>query len=274
MLIAALGSSFAAGPTLAPVADRAAMRSALNYPHRLAAALGAELVDLTVSGATCATILDTPQVIAPGVQFPPQILGLPAGADLVTVTAGGNDLRFIGSMLAMAWHRHDPAAPMTALLAAQPAGPAGPTGPAGPAGPDGPDVGSGAFGRAVEAVSADLARMVAQVRVRAPRARVVLVDYLTVLDPGSRSAVVDFADAELVAFRARQDGLEQAFRVAAARSGAHLVRASEHSRGHGLGSRQPWVADFVPDARRTAGSFHPTAAGMAAVADLLVGALA
>ena len=262
MLIAALGSSFAAGPTLAPVADRAAMRSALNYPHRLAAALGAELVDLTVSGATCATILDTPQVIAPGVQFPPQILGLPAGADLVTVTAGGNDLRFIGSMLAMAWHRHDPAAPMTALLAAQPAGRAG------------PDVGSGAFGRAVETVSADLARIVAQVRVRAPRARVVLVDYLTVLDPGSRSAVVDFTDAELVAFRARQDGLEQAFRVAAARSGAHLVPASEHSRGHGLGSRQPWVADFVPDARRTAGSFHPTAAGMAAVADLLVGALA
>jgi hypothetical protein len=97
----------------------------------------------------------------------------------------------------------------------------------------------------------------------------VLVDYLTVLDPGSRSAVVDFADDELAAFRALQDGLERAYRSAAARSSAELLAVSELSRGHGLGSAQPWIGDFVPDARRTAGSFHPTAAGMAAVADLL-----
>ena len=87
MLIAALGSSFAAGPTLEPVAERAAMRSAVNYPHRLARALGADLVDLSVSGATTATILDDAQTIAPTVQFPPQIDGLPADADLVTITA-------------------------------------------------------------------------------------------------------------------------------------------------------------------------------------------
>lgn len=259
MLIAALGSSFAAGPTLEPVADRAAMRSALNYPHRLATALDAELVDLSVSGATCATILDHPQVIAPGVRFPPQLDGLPAGADLVTVTAGGNDLRFIGSMLTAAWRRHDPRAAMTTLLAGQQQAT--------------PDVGTAAFADAVGSVGADLARIVARVQARAPRARVVLVDYLTVLDPSSRSAVVAFTDAELAGFRARQDGLEEAFRIAADRSGAQLVAASEHSRGHGLGSPGPWVADFVPDARRTGGSFHPTAAGMAAVAGLVVGAL-
>ncbi|WP_420121970.1 GDSL-type esterase/lipase family protein [Nakamurella sp.] len=259
MLIAALGSSFAAGPTLEPVADRAAMRSALNYPHRLAAALGAELVDLTVSGATCGTILEHPQVIAPGVRFAPQIDGLPAGADLVTVTAGGNDLRFIGSMMTAAWLRHDPRSPMAALLAGQPQ----------PV----PEVGTAGFADAVGGVAADLARIVARVRARAPRARVVLVDYLTVLDPASRSAVVEFTDAELAGFRARQDGLEEAFRIAADRSGAPLVAASAHSRGHGLGAPEPWVADFVPDARRTAGSFHPTAGGMAAVAGLLVEAL-
>lgn len=260
MLIAALGSSFAAGPTLEPVADRAAMRSALNYPHRLAAALGAQLVDLTVSGATCATILDHHQAIAPGVRFPPQLDGLPADADLVTVTAGGNDLRFIGSMLTAAWQRHDPRSAMAVVLAGQQQ-------------PAIPETGTPAFAGAVGSVAADLARIVARVRARAPRARVVLVDYLTVLDPGARSAVVEFTDAELAGFRARQDGLEEAFRIAADRSGAQLVAASEHSRGHGLGSGRPWVADFVPDARRTAGSFHPTAAGMAAVAELLVRAL-
>lgn len=251
MLIAALGSSFAAGPTLEPVADRAAMRSAVNYPHRLARALGADLVDLSVSGATTATILDDAQTIAPTVQFPPQIDGLPADADLVTITAGGNDLRYIGSLLATAWRRHDPTAPMATLL-----GPQYPRIP--PATED-----------AVGAVAHGLARIVDAARARAPRARVVLVDYLTVLDPGSRSAVVDFADDELAAFRALQDGLERAYRSAAARSSAELVAVSELSRGHGLGSAQPWIGDFVPDARRTAGSFHPTAAGMAAVADLL-----
>jgi lysophospholipase L1-like esterase len=256
MLIAALGSSFAAGPTLEPVADRAAMRSAVNYPHRLAAALGADLVDLTVSGATAGTILDTPQVIAPGVQFPPQIDGLPADADLVTLTAGGNDLRYIGSMLTTAWRRHDPSARMSALL--------------GPQYPGIPPV----TAESIDAVAGELIRIVDAARTRAPRSRVVLVDYLTVLAAGSRSSVIDFAGHELLAFRALQDGLEQAFRSAARRSGAELVAVSEHSRGHGLGSAEPWVNDFIPDPRRTAGSFHPTAAGMAAVADLLVAALA
>jgi lysophospholipase L1-like esterase len=256
MLIAALGSSFAAGPTLEPVADRAAMRSAVNYPHRLAAALGADLVDLTVSGATTGTILDAPQVIAPRVRFPPQIDALPAGADLVTITAGGNDLRYIGSMLATAWHRHDPTAPLAAML-----------------GPQHPDI-PPATAESIDAVAGGLIRIVDAARTRAPRARIVLVDYLTVLGPRPRPSVIDFADHELAAFRALQDALEQAYRHAATRSGAHLVAASEHSRDHGLGSAEPWVNDFVPDPRRTAGSFHPTVAGMAAVADLVVATLA
>ncbi len=252
MLIAALGSSFAAGPTLEPVADRAAMRSAINYPSRLATALGADLIDLTVSGATVGTILEVPQVIAPGVQFPPQIDGLPATADLVTITSGGNDVRYIGSMLATAWRRYDPGARMTAML--------GPQYPGIPA----------ADAETTEALTGLLARVVAAVRRRAPRARIVLVDYLTVLGPGSRSSVVDFAPAELAAFRALQDALERAFRNAAARSGAELVAVSELSRDHAVGSAVPWVEDFVPDPRRTVGSFHPTLAGMAAVAELLV----
>src|SRR3954470_1574461 len=54
--IAALGSSYAAGPGIEPVADRRAHRSARNYPQLLAERLGAALTDLTVSGATTETI--------------------------------------------------------------------------------------------------------------------------------------------------------------------------------------------------------------------------
>lgn len=253
MLIAALGSSFAAGPTLEPVADRAAMRSALNYPHRVAAALNADLVDLTVSGATTGTVVDMPQVIAPGVRFPPQLEGVPAEADLVTVTVGGNDLQFVGSMLATAWHRHEPDGALANQLHRMI-----PRGIPAPA----DDV--------IAELGGALARLVGAVRDRAPKARVLLVDYLTVLDADSVSARVAFSAAELAAFRRLQQALIAAHDVAARSAGTELVAVSEHSRGHGLGSAEPWVNDFIPDARRTAGSFHPNAAGMQAAADVIV----
>lgn len=44
-------------------------------------------LDLSVSGAMSATIRDTPQVTMTGVEHPPQIEGVPADADLVTITA-------------------------------------------------------------------------------------------------------------------------------------------------------------------------------------------
>lgn len=50
--VAALGSSFAAGPGVAPIVDRRANRSGRNYAHLVAERLGARLTDLTVSGAT------------------------------------------------------------------------------------------------------------------------------------------------------------------------------------------------------------------------------
>lgn len=253
MIIAALGSSFAAGPTLEPVADRAAMRSALNYPHRLASALGAELVDLTVTGATVATVLDVPQGIAPSVRFPPQIESLPVNADLVTTTVGGNDLHYIGSMLATAWCRHEPDGPLAKQLRHMI-----PRGIPAPA------------GEVIVELGNALARVVTAVRTRAARARVLLVDYLTVLDAGSESALVAFSGEELAAFRRLQQGLIDAHLRAARSTAAELVAMSELSRGHGLSSGEPWVNDFVPEARRTAGSFHPNPAGMAAVAAALV----
>ena len=90
--IAALGSSFAAGPSIDPVIDQAAMRSGRNYPHQLAEKLDADLVDLTVSGATLLNVLNEPQTTRSGEVFPPQLEGLPPDADIVTLTGGGNDL--------------------------------------------------------------------------------------------------------------------------------------------------------------------------------------
>jgi lysophospholipase L1-like esterase len=247
-LIAALGSSFAAGPGIEPVADATAMRSEKNYAHQLADRLGARLVDLTVSGATTANIIDTPQQISEGLEYPPQVEGVPADADVVTITAGGNDLQFAGAMLYVAWLRCEPESPIVPML--------------GPMFSDGIPFPTK---QAVEQATAGLAKVIEKARVQAPAARVLLVDYLTVLDEAS-ARVTPFSDEELSQFLVIQSAIGGVFGDAATRTGAELILASSLSAGHALGSPEPWVQPFHQNLAQTAGSFHPNEAGMTAIA--------
>ncbi|MFC9931269.1 GDSL-type esterase/lipase family protein [Streptomyces sp. NPDC127190] len=183
--IAALGSSYAAGPGIEPLADRRARRSARNYPHLLAERLGAELTDLTVSGATTDTITTTSQRVLFHT-FPPQLAGLPQDADLVTLTAGGNDLGYIGSMV-----RLGVAGRLSSYALSRPLGTAWKhNGVPRPSEVD------------VERAAAGLARVVEETRRRAEHARVVLVDYLTVVGPDTRpSRATPFDTGDLEDFR-------------------------------------------------------------------------
>jgi lysophospholipase L1-like esterase len=256
LTVVSLGSSFAAGPFIPPVVDADAGRSGRNYPHLLAARLGAELVDLTVSGATTGTILDEPQTAYTGKVFAPQIQGVPPDADVVTVTAGGNDLDYTGSMLFAAFRRLDPAHPASRILA-----------PRFPAGLQEPSAAR------VAAAESGLLRIVEAVAGRTTDARVVLVDYLTVIGDGASGAGL-FDDAERDLFRRMRTALEGAYERAAERSGAQLVRVSQLSRAHGLDSSEPWVTGLVEDPLRSGGSFHPNALGMERVAEELFRLLA
>lgn len=244
--IASLGSSFAAGPGIEPLADRAAMRSARNYPHLLAERLGADLTDLTVSGATTRTILDTPQRMR-GHVFPPQIQGLPADSDLVTITAGGNDLGYAASMIASGYAGRLSSRALTrpfGMLLARRGVPA----------PTAADV---------ERAASGLVRIVEAVRGRVPEARVLLVDYVTVLGPGTvPGRDVPFDAGTLDALRRLGDQVTAAFALAATRSGAELVRVSDRSRDHALGSADPWAQGLPPRLRDLGSAFHPNAAGM------------
>lgn len=239
-VIAALGSSFAAGPGIAPVADVAAMRSERNYAHQLADRLGARLVDLTVSGATTANVLDTPQQIIEGVVYPPQLDGVPDDADVVTITAGGNDLQFAGAMLYAAWQNTEPESPIIGMLK-----PMFPQGIALPADED------------VERATTGLVRVIEKARGAAPRSRIFLVDYLTVLDRESASAA-PFTGGELETFLIIQSAIETVFSEASSRTGAELLRASALSTDHALGSAVPWVQPFYPVLAQTGGSSTPT----------------
>jgi lysophospholipase L1-like esterase len=256
----ALGSSFAAGPGVKPTVNRFALRSGSNYAHLVASALGAELIDATVSGATTETILRKPQGVWP-FRFAPQIQSIPRGsdADLVTITAGGNDLRYLGSMSSAAYGSWLAARPITR------------------------DLGQGMRAKAtavppstrdVEAATAGLVEIVETVRDRAPLARVLLVDYLTILGTGTRrSRLAPFTPSEFAYFREVASQVRQAFVNAAQRSGAELVDVTAISDAHAVGSREPWVQGFTGISRGDAALFHPTALGMRAVSKAILGHL-
>ena len=95
----ALGDSYSAGFGLLPLSSSdpasGCYQAAANYPHQVAAVLGLTLNDRTCSGAVTANIRDTPQetMTKQGIA-PVQSDSLSATTDIVTVTIGGNDLKF------------------------------------------------------------------------------------------------------------------------------------------------------------------------------------
>jgi hypothetical protein len=106
------------------------------------------------------------------------------------------------------------------------------------------------------------------VRQRAPRARVVFVDYLTLLPPdGVPAPPLSAADADLGRHVAAC--LEDATAAAAAATGCDLVRAGQASKQHHPWSADPWTVGAGWPLPWRPAPFHPNATGMRAVADLI-----
>jgi lysophospholipase L1-like esterase len=97
----AMGDSYSAGSGILPLdpsADPLCIRSTLDYPHDIAATIGAHLADETCGGATTSDFTSSQY---PGVS--PQDNGLSPSTNLVTMTIGGNDGNlFIDTILACA----------------------------------------------------------------------------------------------------------------------------------------------------------------------------
>ncbi|MGW4365875.1 SGNH/GDSL hydrolase family protein [Nocardia takedensis] len=247
----ALGSSYAAGPGIAPVHDTACRRSRRNYPHQLAAALGLDLVDVSSSGATTAEITDSPQRLPDGTVVPPQLQAVTAETRLVTITIGGNDLGMIGGLLAHS-RRQLVTSGRTRPSEDRVAG------------------GVDAFRTTAEfaAVERSITEIVRRVRAEAPHARVLLVEYLPILPtsgPLCRDIPLTVRDA--VHHRHTYAGLLAATRAAADATGADAVRVPG-AENHTISTPVPWVHGYGDDPDLTA--YHPTLAGMTAVAHHLI----
>lgn len=243
----ALGSSMAAGPGIGPSAPGApfgAGRSARNYPHLVARAQGLDLVDVTYSGATTAHVLRESQRGAR-----PQIEVLTGAETLVTVTIGGNDVGYVPMLMAAGLPRLVRRLPPVRELFDR-----------------------SARDRALVALADSLHRVGVEVRARAPRARVLFVDYLTLLPPAG-TPTPPLSDTDAALGRRIADTLERLTGEAAADAGCGWVRAAQASRDHHAWSAQPWTTrPGLPWPRRPA-PLHPNAEGMRAVADLVVAAL-
>ena len=248
----ALGSSFAAGPGIEPVLVPACGRSGRNYAHLVAERLGYDLVDVTSGGATVDDVLSRPQALMGGGTVPPQLEAVRPGTDLVTVTVGGNDVDFLLTLLRCSYRADPRGAPATARTFF------------------GTPVDPVAVDAALAALPARLARLVQAVRRRAPRARVVLVDYLTVV-PAEATPALPMSEEHRLLCAGIGRRLEEATAAAARVARAELVAASAASRDHAVGSADPWVTgwEFGDLLAGGVAPYHPNAAGMRAVADLL-----
>lgn len=243
----AMGSSFAAGPGLPPYvpdAPKRCARSNNNYAHQLAAKRSLTLTDVSCSGATTGAVLDG------WAELPPQIAAVDADTRLVTITIGGNDVGYIGNMIAR-----------SCLTLA------GRTG-------DGADKcrsPSWADEDKFRHLSDALTRITKIVRERAPKAVLVFVEYPAILPPAETCAAtpLDLADADRL--REVDRRVRELTGAAARQAGALVLPAAQLSRDHGACGTEPWMEGFPASAGKAA--YHPNMAGMSAVAAALDGML-
>ena len=248
--ICALGSSFAAGPGILPREYIPAGRSANNYAHLLAKKLDADLTDRTCSGATLLNVLNTPQTTLFVNHFPPQLEGVPENADIVTLTAGGNDVGYgINMMKDSLWA----------------------------SGFGGSNQQGAEASISIEELTQRFLAVVDAIKQKAPKATLYLIDYIPIFGdltkPGHDTPL---SQIQINHFRGMAEQISTAFREAAkARPKTILLTLGEWSQGHEVGSKEPWVDGFqwslVWSMLRGRGGapYHPNAAGHIGIAEEL-----
>jgi hypothetical protein len=113
--------------------------------------------------------------------------------------------------------------------------------------------------------------VVQDVQRRSPRARIIFVDYLTVLPQGPWCGQTPWSP------EAARSGRDAAARLArltahvARKNGAEVLAVSRLSqKRHNACAADPWMAGFLPPAdSRAFVPYHPNLAGMTAVAEAL-----
>jgi len=227
----ALGDSYAAGYGGGAVLD-ACGRTAEGYPALLDAQRKVELdADVTCAGATAASTPPSPP--AGPVDLPEQIASLQAAGsinrdtDLVTLTIGGNDVRFTEIVAACAGAAL-PATCAPALAAAQ--------------------------AYAETTLAPQVRQSLEQLRALAPKAELVLVGYPHLFDDAGVPGLLSPEAAAL--FNAGTDALNTVLAAQLLDRRSTYVDVVDEFAGHGVGSADPWIIF-----ERGPFDLHPNATG-------------
>jgi lysophospholipase L1-like esterase len=260
----AIGSSYAAGAGLGPTdpgdLGRWCGRTTISYPNLVADALDLELTNATCGGATTANIATTRQLVRNqnGTHLAHlQMDAVDTDTDLVTITIGGNDVNYVGNLVAEACLGDLAANPASALsMGLKQFGLCAPV----------PDA---AVKSKLADVKDSLVAMLEAVKSKATGARIVLIDYINVLPEDGRPCALMPISQERQKFLlevARE--LSLASKRAAQLTGVEFVAASKESRHHDACSSDPWVIGY--DYSRGFVMMHPNEAGHVAVADAII----
>jgi hypothetical protein len=232
----ALGDSYAAGQGASPYLD-ACFRSVQSYAAELNEAPSVELLEnKACSGATTSIVRDT------------QLGSLNKNVDLVTVTAGGNDLDAIGALVTCS---QDPGAACTNALAQraillQQAR----------SNPDG------------SKLFQDLLGMLRDIKVKAPHADIYVTGYPMLFDSAAGETfqsinALTLQLNEVIASAVTTAASEKT--KGTSRDRLHYVDVAQAFSGHGIGSTAPWIVSLPPLCSTACGTiaeiFHPTAIG-------------
>ena len=241
-----MGSSFAAGPGITTPADNPntrCNRSNDNYAHQLARRHNLALTDVSCGGATTAHLL------GPWNELPPQLDAVTADTRLVTVTIGGNDLGYLGGLSAASCHfliDNGVAQPRCGNR---------------PALPD---------DKAYADTEARMRQVVAEVHKRAPQARLVIVDYITILPPSGACPAIVHSLEDADNSRAIGKRLTEITARVAHDTGTDLIAASKLTQGHDACAADAWVNGYPEPGKPFSGTpFHPRLAAMTAITDAL-----
>jgi lysophospholipase L1-like esterase len=240
----ALGDSYASAPLVPNQVDPTCLRSDHNYPSLLARSAGAQLTDVSCSGATTADMTSVQGSV------PAQLDAIDRNTDLITLTIGGNDIGFstvLGTCAQVS--ATDPAgAPCRTHFTAG---------------------GSDTVTDSVKQTAPKVASVLSAIHHRAPHARVVVVGYPDLFPEdgiGCTSAKVPLAAGDFSYLRDKEKELNAMLARAARGGRAQYVNTYRPTIRHDLcrpaGDR--WIEPFVPES--PAAPVHPNAAGERAMA--------
>ncbi len=241
----ALGDSYTSGPLVLPQTGQpyGCLRSGKNYPALVAPQVSSQLsifTDVSCSGATTDDMF-APQDVTPGPANPPQLDALSNRVGLVTIGIGGNDIGFSSIV--------------------QDCGVSLPT--SSPCKDKYVHDGRDEISERIAADAPKVANTLVAIHQRAPRAKVLVVGYPTIIPETGNGCypLVPVLPTDIAYLRLKVKELNNMLATQAAANGSTYVDTARSSIGHDFCASDKWVEGLIPTT--DAAPVHPNAKGLA-----------